>query len=88
GKKRQTASLYDILEPNDQKEMKPIGEWNSAKIVAKGSKVSTFKTAGKAGSDCIDAMLGPTGNLRAPALIVGKTVVVGFHEDTYRAVLG
>lgn len=39
GKKRQTASLYDILEPNDQKELKAVGEWNSAKIVAKGAKI-------------------------------------------------
>lgn len=39
GKKRQTASLYDILEPNEQKAMKPIGQWNTAKVVAKGSKI-------------------------------------------------
>jgi hypothetical protein len=29
------------------------------------------------------AMLGPTGNLRAPCLRVGKTVIVGFNEDLY-----
>lgn len=28
-------------------------------------------------------MLGPTGNLRAPTLRVGKTVVVGFNEEVY-----
>jgi arsenate reductase-like glutaredoxin family protein len=33
-------------------------------------------------------MLGPTGNLRAPALRVGRTLVVGFDEETYRKVLG
>lgn len=52
-------------------------------IVAKGKKLDTFKPAGKAGKDIVDAMLGPTGNLRAPTLRVGKTVLVGFNEDTY-----
>jgi len=28
-------------------------------------------------------MLGPTGNLRAPCIRRGKTVVVGFDEETY-----
>ena len=55
--------------------------------MAKGKKVSEFKPGGKAGSDVIEAMLGPTGNLRAPTLRVGKTVVVGFNEDVYSDVL-
>jgi hypothetical protein len=33
-------------------------------------------------------MPGPTGNLRAPTLRVGRTLVVGFDEATYRKVLG
>jgi arsenate reductase-like glutaredoxin family protein len=32
-------------------------------------------------------LVGPTGNLRAPALRVGRTLVVGFDEATYRSVL-
>jgi len=32
-------------------------------------------------------MLGPTRNLRAPTLRVGRTLVVGFDEGTYRRVL-
>lgn len=32
-------------------------------------------------------MLGPTGNLRAPTFRIGRTLVVGFHEETYRALL-
>jgi hypothetical protein len=28
-------------------------------------------------------MLGPTGNLRAPTLRAGKTVIVGFNEELY-----
>ena len=33
-------------------------------------------------------LLGPTGNLRAPALRKGKTLIVGFDEPTYRKLLG
>jgi hypothetical protein len=43
--------------------------------------VQTFK-GGKADSEVVNALLGPTGNLRAPILRVGKTVLVGFDEDS------
>jgi arsenate reductase-like glutaredoxin family protein len=33
-------------------------------------------------------LLGPTGNLRAPAAKVGATLLVGFNPDAYRRVLG
>lgn len=33
-------------------------------------------------------LLGPTGNLRAPCLIAGRTMIVGYHEETYAEVLG
>ena len=33
-------------------------------------------------------VLGPTGNLRAPTLRRGKTLLVGFSEEAYREVLG
>lgn len=56
-------------------------------IVAKGKKVVEFRTAGKAPEDCIEAMLGPTGNLRAPTLLSDRTVLVGFDEASYRSVL-
>lgn len=32
-------------------------------------------------------LLGPTGNLRAPTLRKGRTLLVGFDEATYRQVL-
>ncbi len=34
------------------------------------------------------AVLGPTGNLRAPMARVGETVVVGFGEEPYGALFG
>ena len=33
-----------------------------------------------------ELILGPTGNLRAPALRIGRTLVVGFDEATYKEV--
>ena len=57
-------------------------------IVAKGKQVQTFKPGGKPTAEVIEAMLGPTGNLRAPTIVTGKTVVVGYSEDCYSSVLG
>ena len=56
-------------------------------IVAKGKKVTTFKVSAEPGEEMVDAMLGPTGNLRAPTVRSGRTLLVGFNEDEYRAVL-
>ena len=35
-----------------------------------------------------DLMLGPTGNLRAPVVRVGGTLIVGFHEEALSEALG
>ena len=43
---------------------------------------------GKAGKEVVEAMLGPTGNLRAPTIRKGKTLLVGFHEEVFERVLG
>ena len=56
-------------------------------VVVKGKRVTEFRPGGEASRDVVDAMLGPTGNLRAPTLKVGRVVLVGFDEATYRAVL-
>jgi arsenate reductase-like glutaredoxin family protein len=34
-----------------------------------------------------DLLLGPTGNLRAPTLRKGRTLIVGFDEATYAKIL-
>lgn len=69
-------------------EARDIAAQASSVIVAKGKKVTTFEPAGKPGDDVVAAMLGPTGNLRAPTLISGKTVVVGYNDEAYGAVFG
>ena len=59
-------------------------------IAARGKKVAVFdlKRARPDDETLLAHLLGPTGNLRAPTIKVGKTVLVGFNEETYRDVLG
>lgn len=59
-------------------------------IVAKGKRVVEFDLASERPDDetLLAHLLGPYGNLRAPTIKVGKTMVVGFNEDVYEDVLG
>jgi arsenate reductase-like glutaredoxin family protein len=51
-------------------------------IAARGKKVVTLLMKDKPEKDAIlAAMLGPTGNLRAPVLRKGRTLFVGFPES-------
>lgn len=84
-KPRETVSASQKLGRSDAA---AIAKASSKLIVAKGKKLDEFKTAGKAPKAAVDAMLGPTGNLRAPCLRVGKTVLVGFNEEVYAEVFG
>ena len=54
-------------------------------VVAKGKKVVEIdlKKDRQDDDELTKLMLGPTGNLRAPTMKVGKTVLVGFNEDAY-----
>ena len=56
-------------------------------FVAKGKKVSELK-GGKASAEIVTAMLGPTGNLRAPTIRKGKTVIVGYNDDLFEQIFG
>jgi arsenate reductase-like glutaredoxin family protein len=65
-------------------------EGKSTLLVAKGKKVTKVDLRKDRPEDAalVGMMLGPTGNLRAPTLIVGKKVIVGFNEDLYEEVFG
>jgi hypothetical protein len=54
-------------------------------VVAKGRKVLTFDLAAADldHAELAAAVIGPSGNLRAPTLRAGTDWLVGFHEDTY-----
>jgi arsenate reductase-like glutaredoxin family protein len=56
-------------------------------VVAKGKKLVTFDMKKHPPDDDTLAahLLGPTGNLRAPALRRGDALYVGFNEEAYRA---
>jgi arsenate reductase-like glutaredoxin family protein len=58
-------------------------------IVARGKKVVTFDmTKAPPDDDTLAAhLLGPTGNLRAPTLRLGKTLLVGFSAEAYQQTL-
>jgi hypothetical protein len=57
-------------------------------VVAKGKKVVTFDMKKDPPGDdaLLAALLGPTGNLRAPTIRKGLTLLVGFDDDMYRRV--
>jgi hypothetical protein len=56
-------------------------------IVAKGKSVQTFSPRGKATPEVVAQLLGPTGNLRAPALVAGDLLLVGWSEEAWAAAL-
>ncbi|MGH7365717.1 MAG: ArsC family (seleno)protein [Candidatus Rokuibacteriota bacterium] len=57
--------------------------------VARGKKVERvdLKRAKPDRATLLGLLLGPTGNLRAPTLRKGRTLIVGFEEETYRKLL-
>ncbi len=57
-------------------------------VVAKGKKIVTFDMKKDPPGDdaLLAALLGPTGNLRAPTIRKGMTLLVGFDEEMYRKV--
>lgn len=58
-------------------------------ISARGKSVRRLSMKTKPSDDEIaELIIGPSGNLRAPALRVGKKLLVGFEEGAYREVLG
>lgn len=57
-------------------------------MVARGKKILDFDMASDVTDDeLLAAVIGPSGNLRAPTIRVGKTIGVGFSEEAFRLVL-
>ncbi len=57
---------------------------------AKGRKVVhvDLRTDAPSRKDLLALVLGPTGNLRAPTIRRGTTIIVGFDEATYERFFG
>jgi arsenate reductase-like glutaredoxin family protein len=56
----------------------------------KGKQVNDFdlKRDKPTEAELLALMLGTTGKLRAPTVVRGKTVLVGFNQEVYAAILG
>jgi len=59
-------------------------------IAAKGKKVTTLDLQSTPPADDVLAglMLGPTGNLRAPIMRVGQTILVGYNDQAFNEIFG
>ena len=66
-------------------DLKQLFRGSSKVVAAKGKKVVTLDLAADPASaaDLAAVVLGPTGNLRAPAIRTGKTWLIGFNEEAY-----
>lgn len=70
----------------DQKQALELARQANKIIIVKGKKVVTFDMKKDPPDDAtlLSHMMGPTGNLRAPAAIKGKTLVIGFAAEVYK----
>ena len=91
------ARDYEVKDQSDAgkerrgaKEALELARSVEAIVVGKGKKVVTFdmKTAPPDDKALLAHLLGPTGNLRAPTIRRGTTLLVGFNDEAYRLVLG
>lgn len=59
-------------------------------IIARGKKILDYdmKKDPPTEADLLKGMIGPSGNLRAPTIVTGKTVLVGFHPEAYEEIFG
>ena len=57
-------------------------------LVARGKRCQEHTLRGIGPDDRAALVLGPSGKLRAPTLLVGELMIVGYNEDAYRAVFG
>jgi hypothetical protein len=59
-------------------------------VVAKGKKKVVFDMKKDQPDDdtLLAHLMGPTGNLRAPTMRIGKTLLVGFGEEAYDEMFG
>ena len=78
-----------VIDAKKNVHQKPEAE----KLIAAASSIHAAKGKKVVDVDCkkteltdeeiLKLVLGPTGNLRAPTLVAGKKMVVGFNEEMY-----
>ena len=52
-------------------------------VSAKGTRLVSLDPRTASKEEILALMLGPTGNLRAPTLVVGETLYVGFPKEGF-----
>ena len=59
-------------------------------VAAKGKKITTIdlRTTPPADDVLAGLLLGPTGNLRAPTMQVGQTILVGYNDQVFTEIFG
>ncbi len=89
-KKIETTELVDAKKKLKLEDAVALLAGMDELIVAKGKRVERLDLrAGRPDRATVARlMLGPTGNLRAPPLRVGRRILVGFDEGVYKSVLG
>ncbi len=53
-------------------------------IIGRGKKFSVFHPSSDDQEEILKQSLGRSGTLRAPTLVIGTTVIVGFNDEMYR----
>ena len=72
---------------NREETFQLLGECSSVRV-AKGKKIKAYDLASADADDIAKDILGRSGTLRAPALRVGDTFVVGFNAEMYTELFG
>ena len=59
-------------------------------VAAKGKKITAIdlQTAPPTDDVLASLLLGPTGNLRAPTMRVGQTILVGYNDHVFAEIFG
>jgi hypothetical protein len=88
GRKHQTAGLYDLIEPSAETKAKPIGEWNSSRILVEGNKVEHWLNGIKAvefelGSEAMKELVAKSKYKNAPGFGIKKPgpILLQDHGD-------
>lgn len=74
-----------------EKEAVTLARKAKAVLASRGKSIVRFdmdKKSAPTDEELAAVIMGPTGNLRAPTFLVGKTLLVGFNEAAYQEVFG
>ncbi len=82
GRKHQTASLYDLMEPSEDAKPKAVGDWNDSRLLVKGNHVEEWLNGVKS----LEFEMGSAA-LKALIAISKFKTVAGFGEKTKSPIL-